>query len=152
MPIRRGIEIPPGSERECGVRARVRPGTWETPSSPRCISAGGATGNQMSRLTGAGASQRGSERWRRPRHHRAKETKRGGKGDGESERLSTTGEAGEPTRGTPRREEGRRDTELLGGKTTEPLTSDTVSTRLQRIAELAREDPEAGLSELGSPH
>ena len=102
----------------------------------------------MSRLTEAGASQRESERWRRPWHHRAKATKRGGKGDGESERLSTTGEAGEPTRGTPRREEGRRDTELLEGKTTEPLTSDTVSTRLQRIAELAREDPKRAFRSL----
>ena len=82
------------------------------------------------------------------RHHRAKATKRGGKGDGESERLSTTGEAGEPTRGTPRREEGRRDTELLEGKTTEPLTSGTVSTRLQRIAELAREDPKRAFRSL----
>lgn len=32
-------------------------------------------------------------------------------------------------------------TELLGGTATEPPTSDTVYTRLQRIAELAREDP-----------
>ena len=36
---------------------------------------------------------------------------------------------------------GAGDTELLGGTATEPLTSDTVLTRLQRIAELAREDP-----------
>jgi hypothetical protein len=36
---------------------------------------------------------------------------------------------------------GAGDTELLGGKATEPPTSDTVFTRLQRIAELAREDP-----------
>src|SRR5947209_9756426 len=37
---------------------------------------------------------------------------------------------------------GAGDTELLEGKTTEPPTSDTVSTRLQRIAGLASEDPE----------
>ena len=36
---------------------------------------------------------------------------------------------------------GAGDTEPLEGKTTESPTSDTVSTRLQRIAELAREDP-----------
>lgn len=36
---------------------------------------------------------------------------------------------------------GAGDTELLGGKATEPPTSDTVFTRLQRIAGLAREDP-----------
>ena len=37
---------------------------------------------------------------------------------------------------------GAGDTEPLEGKTTQSPTSDTVSTRLQRIAELAREDPE----------
>jgi group II intron reverse transcriptase/maturase len=43
---------------------------------------------------------------------------------------------------------GAGDTELLEGKTTEPPTSDTVSTRLQRIAELAREDPGRGFRSL----
>lgn len=52
-----------------------------------------------------------------------------------------THEAGEPTQGTPRRKGERRDTELLEGKTTETPVSDTVCTRLQRIAELAREAP-----------
>ena len=43
----------------------------------------------------------------------------------------------------PRRgEEGRRDTGLLEGKTTGTPISDTVSTKLQRIAGLARESPE----------
>src|SRR5437879_6449257 len=43
---------------------------------------------------------------------------------------------------------GAGDTELLEGKTTEPPTSDTVSTRLQRIAGLAREDPERAFRSL----
>src|SRR6185295_15469340 len=38
--------------------------------------------------------------------------------------------------------------EPLEGKTTEPLTSDTVSTRLQRIARLAREDPKRAFRSL----
>ena len=38
--------------------------------------------------------------------------------------------------------------EPLGGKTMEPPTSDTVCTRLQRIAELAREDPERAFRSL----
>jgi RNA-directed DNA polymerase len=71
-----------------------------------------------------------------------KGTKRGGKGHGESECSRSIGEAGEPTRGTPWREGEHRGTELLEGKTTGTPISDTVSTRLQRIAELAREAPE----------
>ena len=62
--------------------------------------------------------------------------------DGKSERLDSTDEAGEPTRGTPQREGGRRDTGPLEGKTTGTPISDTVSTKLQRIAGLARETPE----------
>jgi hypothetical protein len=64
-------------------------------------------------------------------------------GRGKSERSHRTGEAGEPTRGTPWREGERRITELLEGKTTgTPNPETTVSTKLQRIAELAREAPE----------
>mgnify|MGYP001172719238 CR=1 FL=1 len=43
---------------------------------------------------------------------------------------------------------GAGDTEPLEGKTTGPPTSDTVFTRLQRIAELAREDPGRGFRSL----
>jgi RNA-directed DNA polymerase len=71
-----------------------------------------------------------------------KATKRGGRGHGESECSRGIEEAGEPTRGTPWREGEHRATELLEGKTTETPFSDTVSTKLQRIAELAREAPE----------
>jgi hypothetical protein len=79
-------------------------------------------------------------------HHRGtaerRKTKRSGRGDGESECSDSTGEAGEPTRGTPWREGEHRVTELLEGKVTGTPISDTVSTKLQRIAELAREAPE----------
>jgi hypothetical protein len=55
----------------------------------------------------AGASGgHGSEQRVRPGYCQAKATKRGGKGDGESERFIVTDEAGEPTRGTPPREGG----------------------------------------------
>jgi group II intron reverse transcriptase/maturase len=63
-------------------------------------------------------------------------------GRGESECSRSIEEAGEPTRGTPWREGGHRGTELLEGKATGTPIPDTVSTRLQRIAELARETPE----------
>ncbi len=53
-----------------------------------------------------------------------------------------TCEAGEPTRGTLPRKGERRDTGLLEGKITETPFSDTVLTKLQRIAELAREAPQ----------
>jgi group II intron reverse transcriptase/maturase len=43
---------------------------------------------------------------------------------------------------------GAGDTEPLGGKTAESPTSDTVYTRLQRIAELAREDPKRAFRSL----
>src|SRR3989442_11768539 len=84
----------------------------------------------------------GANRGTPSRYRRVKETKRGGKGHGESECFEGTEEAGEPTRGTPRREAKHRGTELLRGKITGTPISDTVSTRLQRIAELARESPE----------
>ena len=55
-----------------------------------------------------------------------KETKRGGKGHGESECFEGTEEAGEPTRGTPRREAKHRGTELLRGKITGTLISGII--------------------------
>ena len=84
----------------------------------------------------------GAKRGAPLRYRRAKATKRGGKGHGESECPRSIEEAGEPTRGTRWREGGHRATEPLGGKTTGTPISETVSTRLQRIAELAREAPQ----------
>ena len=85
-----------------------------------------------------------------PRYRRAKATKRRGMGHGESECSDSIDEAGEPTRGTPWREGEHRGTELLKGKTTGTPISGTVSTRLQRIAELAREAPKRAF--LGLAH
>lgn len=58
----------------------------------------------------------------------------------ESEHLDSTGEAGEPTQGTRRREAGCRETGLLEGKMSGTPISEDISTRLQRIAHLAKED------------
>jgi RNA-directed DNA polymerase len=74
--------------------------------------------------------------------------KRGGTVGGESEHLDSTEEAGEPTRGTRWREEGCRETELLEGKVTGTPVSEDISTRLQRIAQLAKEDPKRALLSL----
>ena len=69
-------------------------------------------------------------------------------GGGESELLHSTGEAGELAKRTPWRKGRSRATELLEGKMAETPGSGSVSTRLQRIAELAREAPQAALTTL----
>lgn len=76
------------------------------------------------------------------RYSGAKATKRRGTGRGESECSHSIDDAGEPTRGTLRREGEHRVTEPLEGQATGTPVSDPVSTKLQRIAELAREAPE----------
>ena len=52
----------------------------------------------------------------------------------------STDEAGEPTQRDPAEGGGRRDTELLERKMQETSNSENVSTKLQRIAELAEKD------------
>src|SRR6185369_8384128 len=70
---------------------------------------------------------------------------RGRRGVGVSHR---TGDAGEPTQGTLPREGDTGTTELLEGKMTEPLTSGSISTKLERIAKLAKEAPEMAFRSL----
>ena len=65
-----------------------------------------------------------------------------GRGMGSRNALEVSEKRGNRTRGTPWREGEHRVTGLLEGKITGTPISDTVSTRLQRIAELAREAPE----------
>lgn len=55
---------------------------------------------------------------------------------------------GEPTRGTPRSKERHRVTEPLEGKMTEPLASEDISTKLERIAKLSKEAPERAFRSL----
>lgn len=55
---------------------------------------------------------------------------------------------GEPTRGTPRSKGRHRYTELLEGKMTGTPSSDTISTKLEQIAKLAREAPDMAFKTL----
>jgi len=70
-----------------------------------------------------------------------KETKCEPMGIGKSERRDTSEDVGEPTQGTPPSKERRRVMEPLEGKMAEPQTSVDVSTKLERVAKLAREAP-----------
>ncbi len=62
--------------------------------------------------------------------------------------LRSTEEAGEPPRGTPWREGSTGTRERFEGKMAEIQGSTTVSTKLERIAKLAREMPHAALTTL----
>ena len=79
---------------------------------------------------------------------RAKATKRGVTGGGESECRSTSEEVGEPTRGTPWSKGRHRVTELLEGKMKETSSSEPISTKLERIAKLARDAPDMAFTTL----
>lgn len=69
-------------------------------------------------------------------------------GGEESERPSTSKEAGEGPRPTPRSKGGRRNMELLEGKMAGTSRPKTVSTRLQQIAQLAGQAPAMVLTTL----
>src|SRR5271165_878796 len=73
---------------------------------------------------------------------RAKATKRGGMGVEESECRSRSEDAGEPTRGTLPSKGRHRSTEPLEGTMGETLNSETISTKLERIAKLAKDAPD----------
>ena len=76
------------------------------------------------------------------------ERKRAWRGDGKSECRNTSREVGEPTRGTLRSKERHRDTEPSEGKMVETLSLETVSTKLERIAKLAKSAPNMPLTTL----
>lgn len=69
-------------------------------------------------------------------------------GGEESELLDRTSDAGEPTRGTPPRKARSRATEQLEGKMNGTQCPEGVSTKLQRIAELASRVPKLALTTL----
>jgi len=69
-------------------------------------------------------------------------------GVGESERRSKSNEAGEPSRGTPPSKGRRRFTEPLERKMKETPSSTSISTKLERIAQQAREAPEMAFQTL----
>jgi RNA-directed DNA polymerase len=74
--------------------------------------------------------------------------KRSATDGGKSERPSSTDEAREPPRGTSSREGERRATEPREGKTAGIEGQEPVSTRLARVAELARQHPDRVLTSL----
>jgi len=84
----------------------------------------------------------------RPMVPPGEETKSGGMGGETSERLHSTAEAGEPTRGTRWREGGRRTTEPVEGKGAGPSGPSTSYTGLDWVAEVARRRPDAVLTTL----
>ena len=74
---------------------------------------------------------------------RPKETKEGGKDGKASECLVVPAKRGNPLQGNPAEERRHRSMDPFEGKTTGTPSPGDVSTRLQRIAELAREGFEA---------
>ena len=81
-------------------------------------------------------------------YRRAKETKRGGMGGWQSEPSIVPAKPGNRPQRDPVEGRDGRVTEPLGGQTTVTLNSGDVSTKLQRIAELAREHPERAFMSL----
>ena len=98
----------------------VLQGTWELQSSPPEITTSREHGEAAYRAPRSARAGRPGHVWRSTGRWGgtalAKETKRGGMGDGKSERLHSTCEAGEPTRGTRWREGGRRAHGTVEGK------------------------------------
>ncbi len=89
-----------------------------------------------SRPTTAGAKKRA-----RPRYLRAKATKRGEKGVQQSELPIVPQKPGNPSPGDSVEERGNWAVGPMEGKMSETLSSTNVTTKLQRIAKLAREHP-----------
>src|SRR5438876_7402072 len=76
------------------------------------------------------------------------QTKRGPKVRRESERSIVPTRSGNPTRGDPAEGRGRRVAEPLGGNMAGASEPDPVSTKQQRIAELAKQSPPMGFTSL----
>lgn len=75
------------------------------------------------------------------RYRRAKETKRRGKGDEKSETLVVPTKSGNSPREDPAEGRGVRNMEPSEGTMSETLNSGSISTKLARIAKLARRTP-----------
>lgn len=130
-----------GGVEEYGTFATGFPGTQENLRSPReigCATVIGAGPRELARA-------RGSETGHSAVSRRRGQPKSARDGSQESERLDGTGEAGELAQRTPWRDARRHVMEPLKGKRSEMSSSESVSTKQQRIAELARQMPEAKL-------
>lgn len=89
-------------------------------------------------------TKRRSQAW----YRQAKETKRGEKGVRESDRPVVPAKPGNSLHEDPAEGRGRRSMEPLAGNMADTLGSQAVSTRCQRIAELARRHPTMRLTTL----
>src|SRR6516225_10047776 len=138
--------VPPGSK----SRARSywgSPGTWEVLSSPSMNPVLGIPVNNSRPAAGAscGCGNEAQGAVAVPRSEGNEATREGRQEVGV---LHITCEAGEPTRGTLQREGKHRDTGTFEGKMAGTSSSTTVSTKLKRIAKLARGMPQAALTTL----
>src|SRR5438552_4065876 len=85
---------------------------------------------------------------RTERYRQAKETKCGEKGVGKSERSIVPRKPGNSARGNPMEGRERRGEESLEGNMASASKLGPVSTRRQRIAELAKQSPQMGFTSL----
>src|SRR5271166_4972158 len=83
-----------------------------------------------------------------PWNRQAKATKCGGKGDRTSEHLGVPLKPGNRSRRDPAEGRGCQVIEPLEGNMADASKSDLVSTKQQRIAELAKQSPEMGFTSL----
>lgn len=128
-------EVPPGSE----SRARTHggpPGTWEILSFPS-TNPDGAAGDQPL-VCGSRARAHGSEQRAQRRYRGAKATKRPGTDGRKSERLIVPRKRGNQPKG-PRGGKEAPEHGTDRGKYGRDPSSITVSTKLERIAKLAKQ-------------
>src|SRR6516164_1286345 len=119
---------------------------------------GGPAFSTVTRRRGTGSSSPGPRGRTRPRRERiagatkgyrqAKATKRGGKERRTSEHLVVPVKQGNRSRRDPGEGRGCQVMESLEGNMAGASKPDLVSTRQQRIAELARQSPEMGFTSL----
>ena len=128
--------VPRELGRPCRLHRRCRPETRLTNSRMIHGPASGAAGDEP-----------GTQRW----YRQAKETKCGEMGGRESERLIVPSSRGNRPEG-PRGGKGTPSHEPLEGNMTGTPRPETVSTKRQRIAELARDCPGHGVHEPGASH
>jgi RNA-directed DNA polymerase len=135
----------PGSENTAKGR-KGSPGTWEVPRSPRLLPVGHRLTNSRPTLTHSTAL--GTKRECNPGYRRAKATERGGMERRTSEHLVVPPRRGNWSRRDPAEGRGCQVMEPLEGNMAGASKPDLVSTRQQRIAELAKQSPQMGFTSL----
>lgn len=137
--------VPPGwQSRACAHKGS--PGTWEVLSPPPGCTASGTPVNCPGPRLGAAAA--GSELQARRWYRLARETGAGRDGRQEVGAAHKTDDVGEAAPGDPAEGRGCRAMEPLEGKMTETKSSESISTKLQRIADIAERHPDEPLNPL----